>query len=379
MWKTIRQIIITVVILGLGGVAFKTLSDQNKPKETRAKKAVPYVKTLVVENGEVPSKLVVTGRLVAREKISVIAEVVGVLKESNKLFKEGVAYNSGEVMLSIEAEEFRMNLLAQKSAFLNLLTQMMPDLKIDYPDKAGKWEKFIKDFNLEKPLPSLPDADGQEKFFLSTRNVYQQYYAIKSLEERLSKYTIKAPFSGTVTISNIYPGMTIPAGQMLGEFLNPNSFEIETAVPAGQVGKISIGDAVTLTSKELGKEWEGRVVRISDKIDPATQSVKIFVSVKGQGLKEGLYLAGEINSGVFENAYELPRRLLVDENMVYVVKDTVLQKQEIEILKVNRGSVVVQGLSDNTVLMDESMPGAFEGMLVRQKAKEEKEEETNNK
>lgn len=367
MGKTIRQVIITVVIIVIGIIGFKFLSGQKKVEDRRTDKAKPFVRTLVVENGEVPSVIAITGRLLAREKISVIAEVMGTLKEGNKVFKEGVAYSKGETMLSIDANEFRMNLLAQKSAFLNLLTQMMPDLKIDYSESAGKWDSYIKSFELEKPLPTLPEADGQEKFFLSSRNVYQQYYAIKSLEERLAKYNIVAPFSGTVTVSNVYPGMTLPAGQMLGEFLNPNSFEIETAIPAGDMKYIKIGDKVNLKSSELGKSWEGRVARISDKIDPSTQSVKVFVSVQGSGLREGLYLSGDIRSGSFENSFELPRKLLVDDNMVFTIQDSVLAKQEVEIVKVNRGSVVIKGLSDNTILLNESMPGAYDGMLVKRK------------
>lgn len=374
MANELRQGIIVVVVLGAAFMVFRVFSGQKKPKNNEVGKAIPYVRTLMVENGEVPSAIQITGRLVAREKISVIAEVMGTLQESSKVFKEGVAYSAGEVMLRIDAKEFKMNLLAQKSAFLNLLTQMMPDLKIDYSDKAAKWDKFIKDFELEKPLPELPSADGQEKFFLSSRNVYQQYYAIKSLEERLAKYEIVAPFNGTVTVSNVYPGMTIPVGQMLGEFLNPGTFEIETAVASGDIRYISIGNTVELSSAELGRNWQGKVIRISDKIDPATQSVKVFVSVQGNGLREGLYLTGEIKSGTFENAYELPRRLLVDQDMVYVVKDTVLEKQEVEILRVNRGTVVIKGLADNTIIMDESIPGAYDGMLVRRKNQEKKSE-----
>ncbi len=381
MGKTIRQIAITLVILGIGVAGFMFMKSQEKVEDRRTDKARPYVRTLIVENGTVPSTISITGRLVAREKISVIAEVMGTLKESNKVFKEGVAYSKGEVMLSIDANEFKMNLLAQKSAFLNLLTQMMPDLKIDYSSSASKWDEYVNVFELEKPLAPLPEADGQEKFFLSSRNVYQQYYAIKSLEERLAKYDITAPFNGAVTVSNVYPGMTVPAGQMLGEFLNPSSFEIETAVPAGDMKFVKMGDKVNLGSTELGKNWEGKVVRISDKIDPATQSVKIFVAVQGSGLREGLYLSGEIHSGTFENAYELPRKLLVDDSMVFTVKnDTMLSKQEVEIVKVNRGSVVIKGLNDNTVLLNENMSGAFDGMLVKLKTQESKavSEKTSN-
>jgi membrane fusion protein (multidrug efflux system) len=373
MARKIIQIVIGLALIAVGVFGFNKFKSMKKAQDKQTGKSVRYVRTIKVENSDINSTIPITGRLTAREKISVIAEVMGRLQETPKDFKEGVAFNKGEVLLKIDPKEFQMNLLAQKSGFLNLVTQMMPDLKLDYPEGAKKWQEFIDAFELDKPLPDYPDAtSNQEKYFLASRNIYQQYYSIKSLEERLAKYIIRAPFDGTVSMSNVYPGMTVPIGQMLGEFLNPSSYEIDAAVNTTDINFINIGDEVKLASKDLNQTWTGKVIRISDKIDPSTQSIKIIVSVSGKGLKEGLYLQGEIKTGVLENSFELPRKLLVENSFVYSVEDTMLHENEVEVLKINRSSAIVKGLEDGTVLLDESLPGAYEGMPVRSKSEREK-------
>lgn len=367
MLRRIIQIVIFLVLVVIGVMISKKFIASKKSQDKTTEKPVSFVRTMVVENTDIPAVITVTGRLTAKEKISIIAEVTGTLKEGGKLFKEGVSYQQGETLLTIEAGEFRMNVLAQKSAFLNLLTQMMPDLKIDYPQSAGKWSDFIKNFQIEKPLPQLPEADGQEKFFLSSRNVFQQYYAIKSLEERLAKYTITAPFSGTVSMSNVYPGMTIPQGQLLGEFLNPDAYEIEAALNSSDLSFVAVGNEVELTSSEFSKPLTGKLIRISDKIDPATQSVKIFISVQDKNLREGLYVTGNIRTGTFENAFEIPRKLLLNGRKVFTVADTVLAEKQVDVVRINLNTAVVRGLEDGTILMNENMSGAHIGMPVRKK------------
>lgn len=365
--RRILQIVIFLVLIFIGKKISEKFISSKKPQEKSTEIPVRYVNFLIVENSDLPALIPITGRLIAKEKINIIAEVTGTLRESGKLFKEGVTYNSGEILLQIEAGEFRMNLLSQKSAFLNLLTQLLPDLKMDYPSGAAKWDSYIRNYQIEKPLADLPEAQGQEKFFLSSRNVYQQYYNIKSMEERLAKYTITAPFSGTVTMSSVYPGMTVVQGQLLGEFLNPNSYEIETAVNSADLAFISVGNETQLKSDETGKTAMGKVIRISYKTDASTQSVRVFLSVQGSDLREGMYMTGAIRTGTFNNVFEIPRKLLTDRKTVFTIADTALAEKPVEVVRVNLNTVTVRGLENGTVLMNENMPGAYIGMPVRKK------------
>jgi multidrug efflux pump subunit AcrA (membrane-fusion protein) len=346
---------------------FKYLASQKEPeKRIPSVTDVKLVKVKKVENKDIASQIYVTGKLVAKDKIDIYAEVGGLLLPNRKEFKEGVFFQEGEVMLRLDEEEARLNLLAQKSNVLNLVTQILPDIKIDYKESAGDWLAYVENFDLESPLPPLPQPRNvQEKFFFASRNVYNYYYTIKSQEARLEKYVIRAPFSGIVTESAINPGTLVRTGQKLGELINTQSYEMEISVSLRDAGFVQIGDIVTLASVDVAGEWKGRVVRISDKIDPNTQTLKAFLLVSGKGLKEGMYLSGQLNTRRVSNAVEIPRKLLINEGEIYVVSDSVLALHSVEVVRFNEETAIITGLTDGVEIVDELLVGAYRGMKVK--------------
>ena len=83
----------------------------------------------------------------------------------------------------------RAQLNAQQSAFLRTLVQLLPDLRIDLPDVAPKWDAYLKSVPVEGQLPDLPTlASEQERNYLAGRGVLDQYYGIRAVYERLAKY-----------------------------------------------------------------------------------------------------------------------------------------------------------------------------------------------
>ncbi|WP_299458980.1 efflux RND transporter periplasmic adaptor subunit [uncultured Microscilla sp.] len=366
-----RQIIIVIVafvILGGAVVVNKSLSD-NKPQKRRKgkpKKVMPTVETIKVSNQEIQAPITVTGKLMSYEKMDVYAEVSGILRKSSNRFREGNRFGAGTILVSIDDQEARLNILSQKSRLLNAITQLLPDLKLDYPEAFQKWQKYIDDFKMEQAIVPLPKTSStKEKYFILAKNIYDQYYTIKSAEARLRKYNVYAPFTGVVTEASIYPGTLVRNGQKLGEFINPFNFEFEATVSLKDIDLVNIGDQVKLYSEDIGGEWTGRIRRISDKMDAATQTVKVFVGTTGKNLREGMYLKGEINAATIKEAVALSRNLIVNKNQVYVIKAGALALQEVKILRYTGNNVVVQGLKEATLLPKNTVSGAFVGMKVK--------------
>ncbi len=365
-----RQISIVAALLILLGAAFyfQKLSDQKKPPKEAPKKValIQSVESFSIEKGVVSSSLEIQGRLTAFNKIDLFSEVSGTLKSTTKPFKVGSYFEKGAVLLRIDDEEARLNLLAQKSNLENLITQMMPDLKIDYPNSFQQWKNYLDQFDVNKNIQAFPTPLNEaEKFLISSRNLHNQYYNIRSAETRLSKYSISAPFSGVLTQTSINAGSLIRAGQKLGELMNTYSYELEATVSMQDLKSIQPGNTVKLYSDNLDGQWTGKVKRISNQIDPSTQSVIVFIGVSGKNLREGMYLRGNIAAGNISNATEIPRNLLVDQKAVYTIQgDSQLVLQNIDLIKINGTKAIIQGLDDNTLLLKEILPGMYDGMKV---------------
>ena len=94
--------------------------------------------------------------------------------------------------------------------------------------------------SVEKPISKIPEsASEKENLFLVGRGIESSYYKVKNLEERLSKYHIKAPFDGILVKGNISDGAFIVPNQILGEFIDPNNFEVGVNIPVNFLEKIN--------------------------------------------------------------------------------------------------------------------------------------------
>lgn len=339
--------------------------EKSKPTETQIE-TTPEVKTMTVQNSDISTNINVQGELVAFEKIDIFSEVPGIVKGSSRPFKIGNYFPKGSVLLTIDAEEARLSLLSQKASLQNAITQMMPDLKIDYPQSFQNWKKYLDEFDVENTLQPFPKPiNEQEKFFVASRNILTPYYNIKSGEKRLSKYQVYAPFGGVLTQANTYIGALVQPGQMLGRLMGTNNYELQAVVPLSDLKNINVGDPVILTSRELEGDWKGKVKRISNQIDRGTQSATIFISVGGKNLREGMYLTGSLSGTTVKGTMKIPRNLLVNQNQVYSVNDNLLSLVPVQVLQIEGGEVLVSGLENGTVILSESVPGVFEGMKVK--------------
>ncbi|HMQ50249.1 MAG TPA: HlyD family efflux transporter periplasmic adaptor subunit [Saprospiraceae bacterium] len=369
MNKTLRRVGVFLGFLVLFGsfAASRFLSQQKEPpKRKPISNESPAVDTLHVWNRQISTTLEVQGVLTAFDKIELFAEVSGVLKSTSQPFKVGSFFSKNALLISIEEEEAKLSLLAQKSSLLNAITQMMPDLKIDYPESFGQWQAYLNAFDPEKSITAFPNpVNQQEKYFIASRNLYNQYYTIKSVEERLSKYKIYAPFSGVITQSSINQGAVVRAGQKLGELMNTANYELETTVALRDLKYITVGQSVALFSEDIDGQWQGKVKRISDQVDGNTQTVKVFIGASGNGLREGMYLRGMLAASSIENAVELPRELLIDQKAVYVLQDSSLALKTIQVLKITESAAIVRGLENGTPILKTLVSGLFDGIKVR--------------
>ncbi|MGB1120986.1 MAG: efflux transporter periplasmic adaptor subunit, partial [Saprospiraceae bacterium] len=110
----------------------------------------------------------------------------------------------------------------------------------------------------------------------------------------------------------------------------------------------------------------GTVNRIGTEIDPTTQSVNVYVVVKGSGIKlyEGMYLFAEINGSSIQNAMEIDRKAIFDNNKIFVVEDSTLVMKTVNIHKVKKETVLFSGVDEGKVVAAEKFLGAVEGMKV---------------
>ncbi len=365
--KRIISYLITLGILIIGVIGFQQLKKQKKSTVSNiyTPKSVQKVKWSTFEGQSVKNQIEIDGRIQAYERVGISSKVNGIMEEGSKHVKEGSFFREGELMFKVDAKEATYALLAQKAALMTSITQMMPDLKFDYPEAFAKWKTYLDLFDVEKPIQELPElSSDQEKYYVSSRNIYNQYYNIKSAETRLRDYNIYAPFTGVTTTVNVYPGALVSPGASLATMINTTSFEMVAPVALEELKYISSGQKVVLCSTGLDKTWTGTITRIGSQIDPNTQNVPIYITVSGGGLKDGMYLKGTIEGGEIEDVVTLPKNIFVNPTTIYVIQDSVLVEKDIQSVKRLESSVLVRGISSDDKIVTGSLAGLYDGQKV---------------
>ena len=214
----------------------------------------------------------------------------------------------------------------------------------------------------DRVLPTI--TNEQEKFLVAARNIYNLYYNIKSAEAQLAYYKIYAPFSGVITQANIFSGAMVMPGQSLAMMMNTNLYELEAPIREKDLAFIKVGNKVVLHSNASDQSWTGKVARLSNQIDPTTQSILVYIQVSGAGLKEGMFLKGRIKGVPLKNVVQISKEYIVNQKYVYVVKDSLLQLQKLNIENRDKEWVYVSDFGNDLWMVNQDPRGLFEGQKI---------------
>jgi len=324
------------------------------------------VTAVLISNDSIPSTIKGYGRVVSTSSINVSSEVQGKITSAITL-KKGIHFKKGQTLFSLNNSDAKLALKARKSGFLSLLTTILPDIKIDFPDRFNNWNNFYKTIKVNEPIPRFPDfTSAKEKNFIISRKVLTEYYQIKSDEERLRKYSVSAPFDGSIIDAFTDVGAIVNPGSPVLSIIRDNTMEIEIPIASEKIEQVGVGSEVLLVDHNH-KSYSGSVARIGDYINQQTQTVPVFVNISDEsdGLYNGMYLDANITGHGFENVVEIPRKSLIGSNEIYfVAEDSSLTTLKINIIDYQENSITVSGIPNKTNVVIESVVNINEGDKV---------------
>lgn len=361
--------ILTVAIFFGGSSLAEYFGSRKSPvRQMSIKETRKAVKVNQVEYKSRELSLNGLGRVISESAIDLVTEIQGTIQPGSVLLKRGQRFRKGQILFKVNDTEARYNLSSQKSDFLTAIAGILPDIKIDYPEEFDKWNEYLASINVEEKLPAFPEINNaKEKVFLSTRNILRQYYSIKSSEERLSKYVITAPFSGSYQDVLLEVGSVVNPGNRVARIARSNRLELEVPFKTDDVDFLKYGTKVSVKSEDGTSNWQGRISRIGSSLDPTTQSLNVYIQFNPGNTKiyEGQYLRVEVPITRTKDVMEIPRNAVLNRNEVYVVVDSVLKIKPIQVEKLNKETVFFSGLDAGSYVVVEPLLSASEDMPVK--------------
>jgi len=366
MKKRQWAIVAAIGVLVLSFVVKNSIQTPPDEESIGRSAAARGVEVFKAQLSAVPVYIRVNGKLSATQKIQLYAEVNGILKPGPKPFEAGINYQQGETLLRLENAEAQAAYEAAKNTYINTLTRVLPDLKLDFPQAFEAWYAYLSKVTSSAtvPKPESPE-DAKLRLFLTGQGVYRDYQNLASANVRLSKYQITAPYTGTLTEALVERGSLVRPGQPLGEFIAAGTYELEATLSEADVNLIAIGDTVYLTTNGGKQEFTGTVFRKNAKVNASSLRVSIFIKVSGPNLRDGMFLSGRIRGSEIANATSIPRNLVLEQNLLYTVKDSSLSPLRLQIAHKTAEELVVTNLPPGTLVPKQPVPGAYAGMPVK--------------
>ena len=287
------------VLLGVIGVVPRLRARTTLQKQTDAL-AAPDVITAVPTKGQTSQEVVLPGNIYAYKDSPVYARTSGYLKKW--YFDIGAHVKQGQLLAVIESPEVDQQLMQAKA---DLATAQVNAGNAQI--QSNRYQDLLKSNAVSKQ-----DTDTFTTQAASTNTAVKSAFAnVQRIEQLVGFEKIYAPFDGTVTTRDVDTGTLIDAGanKELFHMAAEGVLRVYVNVPQIYAQACKPGLPADLTFDEFpGRRFQGKIVRTSKAIDPASRTLLVEVDVdnrKGE-LLPGAYTQVHFKMNSAESTLVIP-------------------------------------------------------------------------
>lgn len=138
-------------------------------------------------------------------------------------------------------------------------------------------------------------AIGKVELQVSEAEVLKAQAEAKSAETVVSKCKVIAPFNGRVADQKVREEQFVQTGQALLEVIDDSVLELEFIAPSSWLPNLRSKGAVRVRVDETSKTYSARVARLSARVDPVSQSIKVVAVIEGRPAELMAGMSGRIS------------------------------------------------------------------------------------
>jgi RND family efflux transporter MFP subunit len=378
-------VLVPVLIIALSAAgAYVMIKARQEPEVRPPETPPPLVRVAEVESTDVRFTVTSQGTVRPRTETTLVPEVSGRVIEVSPSLVAGGFFENGDVLLRIESGDYERNLITSRSQVRQAELRLAQE-EAEAEVANNEWKELYPE-EVAPPLTSrsLQLAEARAALEAAKARVLQA-------EEDLDRTVIRAPFAGRVRDKRVDLGQFVTRGQAIAEIYSVDRAEVRLPIRDRDLAFVDLplvyrGDTgrqprprVILRANFAGAvyEWEGHIDRTEGEIDAKTRMVHAVAvvddpysykkNVDRPPLAAGMFVEAEILGTEAAGVVVLPRSALRDDNRVLVIDgDQRLRFREIEISRIKRDRVIVQGgLTPGERVCVTPLTAVTDGMKVR--------------
>lgn len=230
-----------------------------------------------------------SGYITARRTATVSSQVMGLIKEVK--VEEGMSVVKDQVLASLDSVLAKAN-LDYAQAQVEVLIARKEVIMASLDEAERHYQRVIKNhFSSEASTTNaLAQLQGLTASLKSAKaEVALAQIEIRRQREHLADHTIRAPFSGVVTVKNAQPGEIVAPASAGGGFtrtgictiVDMSSLEIEVDVNESFIGRVFPGQSV-IANLDAYPDWSipASVIAIIPTADRAKATVQVRIKLE---------------------------------------------------------------------------------------------------
>ncbi len=275
--------------------------------------------------------------------------------------KEDLARKLSDAQESFEENEYlyENNAIAKKEFqrseedYLQLKEKYQRFIEETLPRALDLAELKVKDAKNRLELVKISTKrDGVTKNDLevSALKVERRTAEIDNIKSKLEKRIVATTIPGTIIDLAVKPGDKVAEGTTVAKVASVTNLMVEAMVDEISIDEVKLGQNVVVSSEAFEQTFAGEVVKIAPTAiqDGNINKFKIEIDLKREHsiLKPGMFVSCEIETNFKEKAIAVsPLAVLGEEQkFVYIVKDGIAEKGDVELGLKTLDKVEIKGI-----------------------------------
>lgn len=283
-----------------------TLYWPNEQTSTAKKNTITKVKTTMVSKKLFKDVIQALGTAKANEAVTLFPEYSAIVK--NVFFSGGELFTKGQKIIELNHDE-------QTAKVEELSTKL---------NEANR--QLIR---LKKSNSSAQSTIEQQQSEVET--IQAQLAQEQAI---LTKYTIRAPFTGVLGLREISQGALLTSSDKITTIDDLSLIKVDFTLPEKDLSKIKIQQSIEAVSAAYQQQkFTGKITHIDTRINPITRAVNVraLIDNKNLHLKPGMLLSILLERSV-ESIIQLPESAVIptaEQQWVYVIKQNKAEKKQV--------------------------------------------------
>lgn len=350
LWQKIKKIGITLVVVGVGGLAVISVARMPATVEDVPEREIVPIDVQVSMIAAIPSmpdSIELPGTMEPNQIVDVPAEQRGQVSEM--LVVEGQEVKEGDVLMRLDAAllEAELNRAKAQAAFDSRTLERMREL-------------------LERGVVNKSQVEEAE-----ARSILSST-ALEVATTNLERTTVYSPISGVLNTIIIDGGEYVQSGDPVAQIIDVSSMKVVIQIPERDVPYIRKGAVIKVLVDALGgRAFQGRVTYISELADSGTNTTRIEVTVGNESrlLHSGMIVRAQITRRILSDVIMIPLLSVIPlENgrQVYLAEDGKAVPRQVELGMIRGSEVqVVSGLTPGEQLIVAGHRNVGPGQLIK--------------